>query len=99
MKHHAEGKRYGVPGPHRHGGEGGVHRREDGTQGPVRNLQSMDEYMLDHELRDMLNEKLSHTQEYLTELQVNQHPDAKKPAIELVSEVQDYNDIRPTEYF
>ena len=58
------------------------------------NLQSMDEYTLDHSIRDMLNEKLSHTQEYLTELQVNQHPDAKKPAIELVSEVQDYNDIR-----
>ena len=45
-----------------------------------RNLQSMDEYTLDHELRDMLNEKLSHTQEYLTELQVNQHPDANVAA-------------------
>ena len=40
------------------------------------NLQSMDEYKLDNSIRDMLNEKLSHTQEYLTELQVNQHPDA-----------------------
>ena len=66
----------------------------DRESAAFRNLQSMDEYTLDHELRDMLNEKLSHTQEYLTELQVNQHPDAKKPAIELVLEVQDYNDIR-----
>ena len=44
------------------------------------NLQSMDEYTLDHSIRDMLNEKLSHTQEYLTELQVNQHPDANAAA-------------------
>ena len=44
------------------------------------NLQSMDEYTLDHSIRDMLNEKLSHTQEYLTELQVNQHPDANVAA-------------------
>ena len=44
------------------------------------NLQSMDEYTLDHSIRDLLNEKLSHTQEYLTELQVNQHPDANAAA-------------------
>ena len=44
------------------------------------NLQSMDEYTLDHNIRDMLNEKLSHTQEYLTELQVNQHRDANAAA-------------------
>ena len=44
------------------------------------NLQSMDEYTLDHSIRDMLNEKLSHTQEYLTELQVNQHPDTNAAA-------------------
>ena len=44
------------------------------------NLQSMDEYTLGHNIRDMLNEKLNHTQEYLTELQVNQHPDANAVA-------------------
>ena len=52
----------------------------DRESAAFRNLQSMDEYTLDHELRDILNEKLSHTQEYLTELQVNQHPDANAAA-------------------
>ena len=40
----------------------------------------MDEVTLEHNIRDMLNEKLSHTQEYLTELQVNRHPDANVAA-------------------
>ena len=52
----------------------------DRESAAFRNLQSMDEYTLDHSIRDMLNEKLSHTQEYLTELQVNQHPDANAAA-------------------
>ena len=49
-----------------------------------RNLESMDEYQLEHEVRDLLNEKLKYTQEYLTDLQVIQHPDAKA-----VAQVQD----------
>ena len=52
----------------------------DRESAAFRNLESMDEYTLDHSIRDMLNEKLSHTQEYLTELQVNQHPDANAAA-------------------
>ena len=45
-----------------------------------RNLESMDEYTLEHTVRDLLNEKLGHTQEYLAELQISGHPDAKAVA-------------------
>ena len=45
-----------------------------------RNLESTDEYTLDHTLKDMLNEKLAHTQEYAAELQLAQHPDATAAA-------------------
>ena len=42
-----------------------------------RNLESMDEYTLDHEVNDILHERLNHSQEYVAELQLSQHPDAK----------------------
>ena len=42
-----------------------------------RNLESRDEYTLEHTVEDLLNEKLGHTQEYLAELQISGHPDAK----------------------
>ena len=47
----------------------------DQESAAFRNLESMDEYTLDHSIRDMLNEKMSHTQEYLAELQVTRNPD------------------------
>ena len=45
-----------------------------------RNLESMDEYTLDHEVNDILHERLGHSQEYVAELQLSQHPDAKAVA-------------------
>ena len=42
-----------------------------------RNLENMNEYRMDHTIRDILNEKLHHSEEYIADLQSSQHPDAE----------------------
>ena len=42
-----------------------------------RNLENMNEYQMDYTIRDILNEKLYHSDEYIADLQSSQHPDAE----------------------
>ena len=42
-----------------------------------RNLENMNEHQMDDTIRDILNEKLHHSEEYIADLESNQHPDAE----------------------
>ena len=42
-----------------------------------RNLENMNEHQMDYTIRDILNEKLHHSEEYIADLQSDQHPDTE----------------------